>query len=326
MEQGNFAFEPAPVRTINPGVADTIQQPINALTRVCAVLGHPIRHSASPAMQNAGFAALGLNWRYLAFDVRPEELRSVLVGAKAMQFSGLNLTVPHKLLAVDLVDVLDESAKHWGAVNTVRFEGRDKTGTWMPLHHFTDTPPEKIRSQGFNTDADAITRSVRESLNVELAGARVLVLGAGGAGRTAALKLAAEGVGELFLVNRTESKAASVAAEIRRRHLNVKVQLGYPRGDIDLAINSTSLGLAPEDALPWDGKLFSLRQAHCVYDMIYRPAETPLLKAAKAGGSRTANGLGMLLYQGAAALELWTGQRAPVDVMRRALEANVYGH
>jgi shikimate dehydrogenase len=326
MEQGNFAFEPAASRTITPGVSDTFDQPINAVTRICAVLGHPIRHSASPAMQNAGFAALGLNWRYLAFDVRPEELRSVLVGAKAMQMSGLNLTVPHKLLAVDLVDVLDESARHWGAVNTVRFEGRDRAGTWMPLHQFTDTPPEKIRSQGFNTDADAITRSVRESLGVNLAGARVLVLGAGGAGRTAALKLAAENVGELFLVNRTESKAATVAAEIRRRHLKIKVQLGYPRGDIDLAINATSLGLAADDPLPWDGRQFSLRQAHCVYDMIYRPAETPFLATAKAGGSRTANGLGMLLYQGAAALELWTGQRAPVDVMRRALEANVYGH
>jgi shikimate dehydrogenase len=299
---------------------------INASTRLCAVLGHPIRHSASPAMQNAGFAALGLNWRYVAFDVRPEELRTALVGAKAMQMSGLNLTVPHKLLAVDMVDALDESAKTWGAVNTIRFEGRDKTGTWLPLHQFSETPPEKVRSHGFNTDAEAVTKSVRESLGIELKGARVLLLGAGGAGRTAALKLAAEGVGELFLVNRTESKAASVAAEIRRRHLNVRVQLGYPRGEIDLVINATSLGLAANDALPWDGKLFSLRQAHHVYDMIYRPAETAFLQAAKAGGSRTANGLGMLLYQGAAAFELWTGQRAPVDVMRSALEANVYGH
>lgn len=277
-------------------------------------------------MQNAGFAALGLNWRYVAFDVRPEELRTALVGAKAMQMSGLNLTVPHKLLALEMVDALDESAKTWGAVNTVRFEGRDKTGTWLPLHQFTETPPEKVRSHGFNTDAEAIARDIRESLGIELKGARVLLLGVGGAGRTTALKLAAEGVGELFLVNRTESKAASVAAEIRRRNLHARVQLGYPRGDIDLAINGTSLGLAANDALPWDGKQFSLRQAHNVYDMIYRPAETPFLKQAKAGGSRTANGLGMLLYQGAAAFELWTGKKAPVEVMRSALEANVYGH
>jgi shikimate dehydrogenase len=179
--------------------------------------------------------------------------------------------------------------------------------------------------QGFNTDAEAISRSVREDLGVELRGARVLVIGTGGAGRVAALKLAAENVGELFLVNRTPSKAGSVAAEIRRRHLNVKVQLGYPRGEVDLAINATSLGLSPQDAFPVDGRLFSLRQAIAVYDMIYRPAETPFLRAAKTGGSRVANGLSMLLYQGAKALEIWCGKPAPIDVMRRALEKNVYG-
>lgn len=276
-------------------------------------------------MQNAGFAKLGLDWRYLAFDVKPEELRAALLGAKTMQFVGLNLTVPHKLLALDLVDVLDDSAKNWGAVNTIRFEGRDKAGKWSPLHQFTDSPPEKIRSHGFNTDADAVVRAIRESFQIDLKGKRVLVLGAGGAGRVAALRLAAEGVGELFLVNRTESKAASVAAEIRRRHLDVKVQLGYPRGEIDLAINATSLGLSASDALPWDGKQFSLRQAIAVYDMIYRPAETAFLATARAGGSRTANGLGMLLYQGAAAFELWTGSPAPIEIMRRALETNVYG-
>jgi shikimate dehydrogenase len=306
-------------------VSDEFVSPSNATTRLCAVYGHPIKHSASPAMQNAGIAALGLNWRYLAFEVRPEELRAALTGAKAMQFLGLNLTVPHKLLAMEMVDALDESAKNWGAVNTIRFEGRDKTGTWLPLNQFEEAPPEKIRSQGFNTDAEAITRSLREDLGMELRGARVLVLGAGGAGRVAALKLAAENVGELFLVNRTPSKAGSVAAEIRRRHLNVKVQLDYPRGEVDLAINATSLGLSPDDPLPVDGKQFSLRQAHAVYDMIYRPAETPFLRAAKAAGSRTANGIGMLLYQGAKALEIWSGKTAPVEIMREALKKNVYG-
>ena len=307
-------------------VSEQFATPINASTRYCAVYGHPVKHSASPAMQNAGLAALGLNWRYLAFDVRPEELRTALVGAKTMQFVGLNLTVPHKLLAMEMVDVLDDSAKNWGAVNTVRFEGRDKAGTWLPLQNFEDTPPDKIRSHGFNTDAEAITRSLREDLGLELAGARVLVLGAGGAGRVAALKLAAENVGELFLVNRTPSKAGSVAAEIRRRHLNVKVHLDYPRGEVDVVINATSLGLAADDPLPLDGKQFSLRQAHAVYDMIYRPSETPLLRAAKAAGSKTANGLGMLLYQGAKAQEIWSGQPAPVEIMREALKKNVYGH
>lgn len=276
-------------------------------------------------MQNAGLAALGLNWRYLACEVRPEELRAGIIGAKTMQFVGLNLTVPHKLLALDLVDALDESAKQWHAVNTIRFEGREKGGAWLPLQEFTDAPPEKIRSQGFNTDADAIARAVREDLGVELQGARVLLLGVGGAGQVAALKLAAEGVSELFLINRTHSKAAAVAAEIRRRHPRVRVHLEYPRGEVDLAVNATSLGLAANDPMPLDGKQFSLRQARAVYEMIYRPAETLLLQAAKTAGCRVANGLGMLLYQGAKALEIWTGQTAPVQVMRAALEANVYG-
>lgn len=307
-------------------MSELFASPINASTRFCAVYGHPIKHSASPAMQNAGMAALGLNWRYLAMDVHPEELRPALLGARAMQFVGLNLTVPHKLLAMDMVDVLDESAKHWGAVNTVRFEGRDKGGTWLPLHQFAETPPEKIRSQGFNTDADAITRSLREDLGIELTGARVLLLGAGGAGRVAALKLAAEQVGELFLVNRTPSKATSVAVEIRRRHPNVKVHLEYPRGEVDLTINATSLGLTAGDSLPLDAKQFSLRQTRAVYDMIYRPAETPLLHAAQTAGCRVANGLGMLLYQGAKAQEIWSGQPAPVEIMRAALKKNIYGN
>jgi shikimate dehydrogenase len=303
-------------------VSELFASPINARTRFCAVYGQPIKHSASPAMQNAGLAALGLNWRYLALEVRPEELRAALLGAKAMQFLGLNLTVPHKLLALDL----DESAQHWGAVNTVRFEGSDRSGTWFPLHQFTETPPDKIRSQGFNTDADAITRSLREDLGVELRGVRALVLGAGGAGRVAALKLAAENARELFLVNRTPAKAAAVAAEILKRHPLVKVQLGYPKGEVDLALNATSLGLSAEDPLPLDDRQFSFRQTSAVYDMIYRPAETPLLHAAKAAGCRVANGLGMLLYQGAKAQEIWSGQPAPVEIMRAALKKEVYGN
>ena len=275
-------------------------------------------------MQNAGLAALGLNWRYLAFDVDPENLRAAIQGAKAMNFVGLNLTVPHKLLAVDMVDVLDESARSWGAVNTIRFEGRDEHGAWRPLREFAEVPPE-IRAHGFNTDADAITRALREDLGLDLSGAKILLLGAGGAGRTAALKLASEGVSELCLVNRTHSKVEAVSKEIRERHPGVKVTTGYPAGPVDLVLNATSLGLKPDDPSPLHGKQFALRQAGAVYDMIYRPAETALLKDAKAACCRTANGLGMLLYQGAKALELWTGQAAPVEIMRRALEKNIYG-
>ncbi len=306
----------------NQRVPEPFQDPITATTRFCAVYGQPIQHSASPAMQNAGLAALGLNWRYLAFEVPPDELRVALNGAQAMRFIGVNLTVPHKLLALKMVDALDASARTWGAVNTVRFEGRDRRGRWRPLREFAEAP-RKVRSLGFNTDADAISQALREDLRLKLAGAKILLLGAGGAGRTAALKLASEKVKELFLVNRTLSKAEGVAKEIRRRYPAVKVTVGYPTGSVNLILNATSLGLKPADALPFDEKQFSISRTQAVYDMIYRPSRTRLLKLAKAAGRRTANGLGMLLYQGAKSLEIWTGKNAPLAVMRRALEKPV---
>jgi shikimate dehydrogenase len=277
-------------------------------------------------MQNAGLAALGLDWRYLAFDVRPEELGAALAGARAMRFIGLNLTVPHKLLALELVEALDASARAWGAVNTVRFEARVRAGEWQPLGRLEEVPDTaELRAHGFNTDADALETALREDLGLALPGLRVLLLGAGGAGRTAALKLASAGVAALFLVNRTRSKAEAVAAEIARRYPGARVRLGYPPGPVDLVLNATSLGLRPGDAPPWDAAAFDLRRAGAAYDMIYRPAETPFLAAARAAGCRAANGLGMLLHQGARALEIWTGRPAPLAVMRGALEASVYG-
>ena len=301
--------------------------PIAATTRYCAVYGQPIKHSASPAMQNAGIAAMKLNWRYLAFEVHPESLRDAIAGAKAMKFIGLNLTVPHKLIAVDLVDVLDDSARAWGAVNTIRFEGMDGDGAWRPLAELADSNPETIRSHGFNTDADAITRSLQEDLGLEVRGASVLLLGAGGAGRTAALKLATEGVSELFLINRTPSKVAALIIEIQQRFPLVKTHSGYPAPtrNVDLVLNATSLGLKPEDASPFDATQYSLGRAGTAYDMIYRPAETPGLQSARAAGCRTANGIGMLLHQGARELELWSGLNPPIEVMRDALRKNVYG-
>lgn len=280
------------------------QTALNAATRICAVYGAPIRHSASPAMHNAAFAALGLNWCYVACEVQPENLQAAIVGAQAMSFAGLNLTVPHKLLAVGMVDQLDESAKRWGAVNTIRFGPDGATG--------------------FNTDAEAIVASLREDLGITVPGSRVLLLGAGGAGRTAALKLASDSA-ELYLVNRTLSKAQAIATEIRRQIPSARVHVGYPDGAVELLLNATSLGLGADDASPLDERQFPLKQTRAVYDMIYRPAETKLLAAAKAAGCTTANGLGMLVHQGAKAFEIWTGKPAPLEVMRRAAEQSIYG-
>ena len=303
-------------------------------------------------MQNAGIEALNLDWRYLAFEVHPTQLRAAIEGARAMKFIGLNLTVPHKLLALEMVDVLDERAKIWGAVNTIVFETRDKNRNWIPIANVSAEEISEIRSHGFNTDADAIVQSIQEDFSwKDLQGANVLLLGAGGAARATALRLAQEGVGKLFLVNRTEEKAGQVAVEIKTHFPNVQIQItvhnhnkerelqatllrnfpgvnllvGYPNDPVDLVINATSLGLRDSDPLPVDLKWLQTRRPKFVYDMIYRPAETAFLRAAKSFGCRTANGLGMLLYQGAKALELWSGKPAPVAIMRAALEKNVYG-
>ncbi len=291
-------------------------------------MGHPIRHSASPAMQNAALSALGLDWRYLALEVHPDDLATAVDGARVMGFIGLNLTVPHKLLAMNMVDVLDQSAQTWGAVNTIRFEGFNTSGKWVPVRELGAHHPGEVRSIGFNTDADGLARSLREDLKLELRGAKILLLGAGGAGQAAALKLAGEGAKELFIVNRSHRKAKTLADDIRKRFPDVNVEVNYPgpkKADIDLVLNATSLGLKPDDPPPLDEKRFSPGRAGAAYDMIYRPSETPFLAAAKAAGCRVANGAGMLLHQGALALEIWTGQAAPVEIMREALFKNIYG-
>jgi shikimate dehydrogenase len=304
-------------------VEEQLNRAISASTRLCAVLGHPIRHSASPAMHNAALAALDMDWRYVAFDVDPSQLPEALRGAKAMRMAGLNLTVPHKLLALKLMDALDDSAAAYGAVNTVRFEAQDRHGQWLPIAQAPDDSISSIRSHGFNTDADAILRSLKEDLAFQPRGASVLLLGVGGAGQVAALILASEGVETLHIVNRTLDKAQSTAAAIRERFPQVTVVLGYPSGTVDLLLNATSLGLKPEDPLPLDEQAFPIGKAGAVYDMIYRPSATPLLAKARAAGCRSCNGMGMLLYQGARALELWTGRPAPIDIMRQALEKHL---
>jgi shikimate dehydrogenase len=276
-------------------------------------------------MHNAALAALGLNWRYLAFEVHPSHLQEALAGAKRMHFIGVNLTVPHKLMAVNWVDALDDSARLLGAVNTIRFEGLDRKGEWQPLRVFTDELPTEVRSHGFNTDADAVVSALQEDLMLECAGAKVLVIGVGGAGQATALKLAAEKVAALYLVNRTASKAASLAARLRSAFPKVKTHVGYPAEAVDLVINATSLGLSAHDELPFDPRQFSLEKARAAYDMIYRPATTPFVRVAQAAGCRTANGLSMLLHQGAKALEIWTGSAAPIKIMHEALEKDVYG-
>ncbi len=282
---------------------------IDGSTQIVGVFGSPIKHTASPPMHNAAFAALGMNWVYLAFHVEPQRLRSALHGARDMGMVGVNLTVPHKVLALDVVDEVDAEARQLGAVNTVLF--RDG------------------RLLGFNSDGYGITHGLREDFNLELKDKRVLVLGAGGAGRAIAVQCGLEGAAQVGVANRTVGKIepiADVLAVLKTPCVPVSMTPESLRKAVqgsDVVINATSVGLATGESLGFGADWFSHKPY--VYDTIYRPAETELMRVAASAGARVANGLSMLLHQGVKSFEIWTGQTAPVAVMRRALRAVVYG-
>ena len=268
-----------------------------------AVLGDPVAHSLSPPMHDAALAACGLLGRYGRLHVRAEELPEVLALLPERGFLGVNLTIPHKTAALGLLDEIDEEARRLGAVNTVRVEAGG-------------------RLRGFNTDGPGFARAVRESFGAELKDLRVMILGAGGgAGRALAARCAADGCRELTLVNRTAEKALALAAGLSNA---VAVPweddaLTAALRETDLLVNASAVGLGADDLCPVPAK--SLRPELWVFDTVYRRDGTPtaLVDAARAAGSETADGLALLLHQGALAFEVWFGRPAPVEVMREAL-------
>ncbi len=262
-----------------------------------AVLGHPIKHSISPAMHNAALAALArtdprfADWRYFRFEVHPDDLPRALALLHAKRFRGINLTVPHKVLAFDRVAGIDAAAQPVGAVNTLLFgeEG------W----------------RGFNTDGYGLASAIRETLARELYGAHVILLGAGGAARGAGVECLQRGCASLSIGNRTRANLekllvtlAPVASRTPVRGFDPSSPPAALPADA-LVINATSAGLRETDPLPI--ALGTLPRPAAVFDMIYNPPQTPLLRAATALGVPTANGLSMLVHQGAKALEIWSG-------------------
>ncbi len=280
-------------------------------TKVYAVMGHPIAHSLSPAMHNAAFAECGLNGVYVPFDVPPDQLLGVLESMQAMGVGGVNLTVPLKEVAFEGLTSLDDSATHLGAVNTVEF-----------------TPAGMI---GHNTDGYGFVRAVRESLDLDIAGKDVMIVGLGGSGRAIAITLADGGAAVIRLANRTTSKADLVAAEIQALSPGVRVEVvgggveawAEASRASDLVVNCTSLGMNPGEPSVLPASAF--RDGQAAIDLIYMTPDTAFTTEAQAGGARAVNGLGMLLHQGARAFEIWTGCEAPVEVMRGVLESRVYG-
>jgi len=262
-----------------------------------AVLGHPIKHSISPPMHNAALAELArgdrrfADWEAFRFDIPPDDLPRALELLAAKRFHGVNLTVPHKIIAFDRVASVDAAARPVGAVNTLRWSERG----WL----------------GFNTDGYGLASAVRETLGCELAGSPVILLGAGGAARGAAVECLQRGCASLAIANRTPENLrtlldtlAPLAGGIPLRGFSPAV----PPSDLPpdaLVINATSAGLRESDPPPVE--LSALPRPAAVYDMIYNPPRTPLLRTAEALGLRCANGLSMLVHQGAKALEIWSG-------------------
>ena len=266
-----------------------------ARTRLAAVIGSPVRHSLSPAMHNAAFAELGLDWVYVACEVAPGAVPAAFVGARALGFGGLSVTIPHKAAALAEVDEATAVARAVGAVNTV-------------------VPRRDGRLLGENTDGPGFLASLADE-GFDPAGRPCAVLGAGGAARAVVHALAGAGAKEVVVINRTALRAeevATLAATAGRVGTPADVEA------VDLVVNATPLGLAGSDgdALPLDPDLLGPRQL--VVDLVPNPAVTALMREALARGARVAGGLGMLVHQGALAFELWTGRPAPVEVMRAA--------
>ena len=277
---------------------------VTAATRVLALLGDPVAHSVSPEIQNAAFAAAGVDGVYVAVRCGGDDLVGFMRGL-ARAGGGGNVTLPHKEKAASLLDERSEAVRRTGACNTF----------------WTD---DDGRLHGDNTDVEGFRRAVGDFLGSSARGLRVLLLGAGGAARAALLGLIEDEAGEIHLYNRTQDRARAVARRIGGERTRVVPALRELEGArFDLVVNATRLGLEPDDSTPLD--LATLERVGAAMDLVYGRHTTAFVASAVAAGVRATDGLDMLVHQGAASFERWWGTEAPLDVMRRAVEASRQG-
>jgi len=275
------------------------------MTRKIVLFGYPVSHSISPAFQQAALDHCSIGAGYSAREASPERLEEEIGRLRDEEYLGANLTIPHKERVRSFLDGVDPWAEALGAVNTIVKDGG--------------------RLVGHNTDAYGFLRSLRERAGFEPRGASVLLLGAGGAARAAAFALSRERAASLTIANRTPGRAELLAGEMRASIPAVdaipleRAALAEAASAVDLVVNSTSIGMSRGEAeghTPLNSDL--IRPGVLVYDMVYTPLETPLARAAREAGAMFVGGLWMLIYQGAASFELWTGTKAPVEVMYEA--------
>jgi shikimate dehydrogenase len=279
--------------------------PANYKLELVGVLGFPVAENPTCVMQEAAFAALGLPWRYLTIEVKPESLPDAIRGVRALGMMGVNLTIPHKVAVLPLLDEISRDAAIIGAVNTVRRAGDKLIGE--------------------NTDGKGFLRGVREEAGIDPAGKNILVLGAGGAARAITVELALAGAGGITVWNRSVERGETLCRNLKQK-TSANARFVPWRGtcpvgpDVDILVNATSIGLFPEtEAMP-DVDFKNARRDLLVCDVVPNPPETRLIKTARAHGFKTLTGLPMLVYQGAIGFEMWTGRKAPEHAMRAALE------
>ena len=279
--------------------------PSNYKYELVGVLGFPVAENPTCVMQEAAFAALGLQWRYLTIEVKPEALPDAIRGVRAMGMMGVNLTIPHKVAVMPLLDEISRDAAIIGAVNTVRRVGDKLIGE--------------------NTDGKGFLRGVREQGGVDPAGKNVLVLGAGGAARAITVELALAGAGRITIWNRSAERGEALCRDLKARtpadaHFVPWRRTCAVGPDVDIVVNATSIGLFPDtEAMP-DVDFKNAGAELLVCDVVPNPPETRMIKAARALGFKVLTGLPMLVFQGAIGFEMWTGQKAPEHAMTDALE------
>lgn len=275
---------------------------IKGSTNIVGLIGHPVEHSFSPPMHNAAFDALGMDYAYVAFDVNPAELQKAIEGARSLNIKGFNVTIPHKIDVMKYLDEIDDVARLIGAVNTIDFKNL----------------------KGYNTDGIGAVRAIEEVTSIK--NKNVVIAGAGGASRAISFYIAKYGADSLTILNRNVDKAQSLARDVSNSGLigDVKSdsinEINAYLADADILVDTTPLGMHPHIN---DQPIATAENMHdelVVFDAVYNPNETVLLKQAIEAGAKPVYGIKMLLYQGAESFKIWTGADAPVDIMEKALK------
>lgn len=274
---------------------------IKGSTNIVGLIGHPVEHSFSPPMHNAAFDALNMDYAYVAFDVNPNDLKSAIEGAESLNIKGFNVTIPHKVDVMQYLDELDEVARLISAVNTIDFKNL----------------------KGYNTDGIGAVKAIEEVTSIK--NKNVVVAGAGGASRAISFYIAKYGAESLTILNRNEVKAESLASDVSDSGLIGEVAsdsinaIGNYMEGADVLIDTTPLGMHPNINDEPIVKADMMDEDLVVFDAVYNPNETVLIKEAIKANAKPVYGIKMLLYQGAESFKIWTGKTAPVDVMEKAL-------